>query len=85
MALFFYKIVITLKELRKQKGLTQLEASLICDIPLRSYKRLECDDKYKDGYKYQHAFDLLNKYSCKNDNNVSNRVISVVGNHEIRE
>ena len=70
---------MTLKELRKQKGLTQLEASLICDIPLRSYKRLECDEKYKDGYKYQHAFNLLNKYSCKNNNSVSNKVISVVG------
>ena len=47
---------MTIKELRKQKQLTQLEASLICDIPLRSYKRLENDLKYQDSIKYKHAY-----------------------------
>ncbi len=32
---------MTIKELRKQKLLSQLEVPLICNIPLRSYKRLE--------------------------------------------
>ena len=71
---------MTLKELRKSKELTQLEASLICDIPLRSYKRLENDNKYQSSYKYQHAYSLLEKYACDNkDNKLSNKVISVVG------
>ena len=48
-----------LKELRKIKNLTQLEASQICDIPLRTYKRLESDDKYLSSIKYQHAYKIL--------------------------
>ena len=63
---------MTLKELRKQKKLTQLEASLICSIPLRSYKRLENDDKYLKSYKYEHAYDLLEQYIVKDNNALIN-------------
>ena len=69
---------MTLKELRKQKNLTQLEASLICSIPLRSYKRLENDDKYLKSYKYEHAYELLEQYVPKH-NNLINKTISIVG------
>ena len=68
-----------LKELRKQKQLTQLEASLICDISLRTYKRLETDIKYKDSIKYSHAFQLLDNYHQKSNSIIESAVITVVG------
>ena len=60
---------MNLKELRKQKRLTQLEASSICDIPLRSYKRLETDSKYIGSLKYDQCLTLLKKH--KNNDSVS--------------
>ena len=70
---------MTLKELRKQKELTQLEASLICNIPLRSYKRLENDFKYEKSYKYQHAYALLEQYVSDNKEIIDSKNITVVG------
>ncbi len=58
---------MTLKELRLYKGLTQLEASSICNVPLRSYKRLENDVNYINSYKYKSCYELLNNYK---DNNI---------------
>ena len=70
---------MTLKELRKNKGLTQLEASFVCQIPLRTYKRLENNHNYISSYKYEHAYDLLDKYRAKKNKNIKNTNISVVG------
>ena len=56
---------MTLKELRLSKELTQLEASLLCDVPLRSYKRIENDSKYANTVKYEKCLTLLGK--CKNN------------------
>lgn len=72
---------MTLKELRKLKNLTQLEASQICDIPLRSYKRLENDNKYDSSLKYKHAYSVIEGHSgAFIDNiNLSSKVISVAG------
>ena len=70
---------MALKELRKQKQLSQLEASLICNIPLRSYKRLENDSNYKGTYKYEPVFSLLNNYICKKKENIESKTISIVG------
>ena len=50
---------MTLKEIRINKKITQLEASFICGVPLRTYKRLENDSNYKGTYKYEHACELL--------------------------
>ena len=79
MALLFYNTNMTLKELRKQKGLTQLEASLICDVPLRTYKRLENDDNYINTYKYQYVIGSLYKYLPTKNDVSSDKTISVVG------
>ena len=79
LALFIYNIDMTLKELRKQKELTQLEASLICSIPLRSYKRLENDSKYLNSYKYEHAYELIEKHSIKKNEYITNKTVAVVG------
>ncbi|MBO4667900.1 MAG: nucleotide sugar dehydrogenase [Bacilli bacterium] len=62
---------MTLKELRKSKGLTQLEASKLTDIPLRTYKRIELDNKV-DSFKYKNALSILKGYSYifKNNNKI---------------
>ena len=72
---------MTLKELRKTKRLTQLEASLIVSIPLRSYKRLENDNKYISTYKYNHAYALLDNYKSGDISSlsISSKTISIVG------
>ena len=53
---------MTIKELRKSKGLTQEEASRICNVPLRSYKRLENDSSYLTSLRYKSAYSLLDSY-----------------------
>ena len=72
---------MTLRELRKTKNLTQLEASQICGVPLRTYKRLESDDKYVSSIKYQHAYALLEGHSgtFTSDIKINPQVISVAG------
>ena len=70
---------MTLKELRISKELSQLEVSFLCDIPLRTYKRLENDDSYKSTAKYYYAYSKLEEYKSKKDNSNNNLVITVVG------
>lgn len=70
---------MTLKELRINKKLTQLEASFICGVPLRTYKRLENDSNYKGTYKYEHACNLLKDYQLKKKENIDKKTISVAG------
>ena len=72
---------MTLKELRKLKNLTQLEASSITGIPLRTYKRLESDDKYASSLKYKQAYSILECHSGTfiDDVELSSKVISVAG------
>lgn len=61
---------MTLKELRKSKGLTQLEASKLTNIPLRTYKRIELDNKV-DSFKYKNAISILKGYIR---NNIKNKI-----------
>ena len=70
---------MTLKELRISKHLTQLEASNLCDIPLRSYKRLESDPKYVGSFKYEKCLTMLKKY--KHPHNIPSEKynIAIVG------
>ena len=79
LALFLYNIVMTLKEIRKNKRLTQSEASLICGVPLRSYKRLENDTSYVSSYKYAEACKKLEQYKEDKDISYINKTITVVG------
>lgn len=69
---------MTLKELRKNKKLTQQEASSICGIPLRTYKRIEGDSKYQNSLKFKHIFNVLQSYKNK-ENNHEPKTIAVVG------
>ena len=70
-----------LKELRKQKQLTQQEASIICIVPLRTYKRLENDDAYEKSAKYHFACSKLENYVKKETKEQVNSglTISVAG------
>ena len=79
MALLFYYVDMNLKELRLSKKLTQVEASLLCDIPLRSYKRLENDSSYNGTAKYRYAYEKIESYSKEYSDNQSSYEIAIVG------
>ena len=69
---------MTLKELRINKQLTQQEASKLSNVPLRSYKRLENDEKYQNTFKYSQVLKILENYK-KEDNDVPHKTIAVIG------
>lgn len=51
---------MTLKEIRTNYNLSQKEASLILDIPVRTYRRYETDDNYGSSFKRKSFIDILN-------------------------
>ena len=53
---------MSIKELRMSLGLTQLEASSVVHIPLRTYKNYENDVKKRDTIKYAHILKTLEVY-----------------------
>lgn len=53
---------MTLKELRNQYDLSQLEASNIVGVPVRTYRRYETDDNYGDDLKRKVFISLLTDY-----------------------
>ena len=57
----FYNIAMNLKQLRKETGLTQPEASVLLGVPFLTYCRYEGDDKYVDTFKYKQMVSLLEK------------------------
>lgn len=52
---------ISLKQLRRKYGLTQVKAANIVSMPLRTYIRYEDDELYGDKLKRQMAVSLLNE------------------------
>ena len=52
-----------IKDLRKQCGLTQKEASTLTNIPLRTYKNYENDDKKIGSIKHMHIIRTLEEYN----------------------
>lgn len=53
---------MTLKELRKQKGLTQNASAAYLGVPLRTYQNYENDDKKCDTIKYAYMMQKLEQY-----------------------
>lgn len=53
---------MTLKELRKQKGLTQNASAAYLGVPLRTYQNYENDDKKHDTIKYAYMMQKLEQY-----------------------
>ena len=68
---------MTLKELRIAKNLTQCDASEICHVPLRSYKRLENDSSYSKSIKYLNAIKCLEEYVEKRKNVPSYNILVI--------
>ena len=50
-----------LKETRTNYNLSQLDASLILGVPVRTYRRYESDNNYGDSFKRQMFIESLNK------------------------
>lgn len=75
---------MTLKELRISKGLTQLDASKITSIPLRTYKRIENNGPLANSFKYDNAYKIINQTQQKTirnktDNNEYKIAIAGIG------
>lgn len=52
----------TIKELRKEKGLTQVEAAKLTNIPLRTFKSYENDESKAGSIKYNYIIQELTQY-----------------------
>ena len=68
---------MNLKEIRISKGLTQLEASKIVLIPLRTYKRYENDESYQKSFKYEQIIRVLSDYSDKPDKKEASKQLKI--------
>ena len=68
---------MNLKEIRISKGLTQLEASKIVLIPLRTYKRYENDESYQKSFKYEQIIKVLSDYSDKPDKKEASKQLKI--------
>lgn len=55
---------MNLKELRQSKQLTQVEASKLLEIPLRTYINYENDQKKVTSIKYLYLMEKLSKYNA---------------------
>ena len=53
---------LTLKELRKQKNLTQVECAQYLGIPIRTYQNYENDEKKSSSLKYMYMMEKLEGY-----------------------
>lgn len=60
MLLFFWDLIMTLKELRMENKISQLEAASILCVPERTYRRYESDDNYGSKIKRKAFIDILN-------------------------
>ena len=53
---------MTLKELRKEKGLTQAACAKVVGVPVRTYVRYETDEGRAGTLKYRYMLETLQKY-----------------------
>ncbi len=53
---------MTLKQLRKEKGITQSECAKLFQVSLRTYKRYESDESKISPLKYQYLLQRLSEY-----------------------
>ena len=57
----YLDVAMSLKEIRKEHNLSQLEASKIIGVSLRTYVRYENDDDYGDHFKRDSFVEILQK------------------------
>jgi len=60
---------MTLRELRKNKGITQQEAADFVGMPLRTYSNYENDIKKEDTIKYKYILEKLYSYGYVDEEN----------------
>ena len=60
---------MTLKELRKSKNLTQIDAAKYLGIATRTYQNYESDITKQNGIKFEYIFDKIMKYGYIDENN----------------
>ena len=60
---------MTLRELRKNKRITQREAADFLGIPLRTYSNYENDPKKQAGIKYGYMIEKLRAYGYRDEEN----------------
>ena len=60
---------MTLKELRKSKGLTQIAAAKYLGIALRTYQNYESNINKQKGIQFEYMFEKLFKYGYIDENN----------------
>ena len=60
---------MTLRELRKSKGITQQEAANYVGIPLRTYCNYEKDPKKQTRIKYRYMLEILRSYGYVDEEN----------------
>ncbi len=60
---------MTLRELRKNKGLTQKQAADFLGVPLRTYSNYENDSKKQTDIKYKYMVENLYTYGCIDEEN----------------
>ncbi len=53
---------MTIKQLRKDKGLSQVACAEYLGIPVRTYKRYEADESKVNRIKYEYIIDRLSEY-----------------------
>ena len=60
---------MTLRELRKTKGITQKEAANYVSVPLRTYSNYENDPLKQNSIKYKYMLELLRSYGYVDEEN----------------
>lgn len=60
---------MTLRELRKNKGITQREAADFLEVPLRTYSNYENDSKKQTSIKYKYMVEKLYTYGYVDEEN----------------
>ena len=81
---------MTLKELRKQNGLTQTQAAQLVGIPFRTYIRYEGEFAGKDSFKSQMIFNTLKEKTTIDEERgiltierIKERVVPILRKHKI--
>ena len=59
---------MTLKEVRKQKKLTQIECAKYLEIPIRTYQNYETDESKHTSMKYRYMLQKLEAYGFVDEN-----------------
>ena len=59
MILYYWVKIMSLIEVRNEYGLSQIEAASIVGVPVRTYRRYECDENYGDKLKRQAIINMI--------------------------